>query len=158
MLTNLILKYRRIVIVCVHLFLIVLSNLFAFLLRFEWTIPSAYYYMIGVTMPVIVLVRLGVFYYFDLNNGLWRYVSVRDLIQIIKAVIISSTVIGLITYLVMDFNTYPRSVLVMDAIFIIGLMGGVRLGTRILREQTRLALHEKRVSLYMGQEMPANSS
>src|SRR3989304_3230638 len=59
MLTNLILKYRRIVIVCVHLFLIVLSNLFAFLLRFEWTIPSAYYYMIGVTMPVIVLVRLG---------------------------------------------------------------------------------------------------
>jgi len=144
MLTNLILKYRRIVIVCVHLFLIVVSNLLAFLLRFEWTIPSAYYYMIGVTMPVIVLIRLGVFYYFDLNNGLWRYVSVRDLIQIIKAVIISSTVIGLITYLVMDFHTYPRSVLVMDAIFIIGLMGGVRLGTRILREQTRLALHEKK--------------
>src|SRR3990170_539889 len=144
MLTDLILKYRRILIVCVHLILIVVSNLLAFILRFEWKIPSDYYYMIGVTLPVIVLVRLGSFYFLDLHKGLWRYASVRDLIQIIKAVIISSVIIGLITYIIMDLHSYPRSILVMDAIFLIGLMGGVRLGTRIVREKTRLTLREDR--------------
>src|SRR4030065_2287524 len=144
MLTDLILKYRRVLIVCVHLFLIVVSNLLAFTLRFEWKIPSDYYYMIGVTLPVIVLVRLGFFFFLDLQKGRWRYASVRDLTQIIKAVIFSSVIIGLIIYLVMELHSYPRSILVMDAIFLIGLMGGVRLGTRILREKTRLTLREDR--------------
>ena len=81
MFTNFVLKYRRIVIVCVHLFLIVLSNLLAFLLRFEWAVPSAYYYMIGVTLPVVAFIRLGVFYFFDLHSGLW---STKKVVQIIS--------------------------------------------------------------------------
>jgi FlaA1/EpsC-like NDP-sugar epimerase len=144
MFTNFVLKYRRIVIVCVHLFLIVLSNLLAFLLRFEWAVPSAYYYMIGVTLPVVAFIRLGVFYFFDLHSGLWRYASTRDLVQIIKAVVLSSAVIGLIIYPVLDFQFYPRSILVLDAVFVIVLMGGVRLGTRMLREKTRFTIHEKK--------------
>lgn len=144
MFTNFVLKYRRIVIVCVHLFLIVLSNLLAFLLRFEWAVPSAYYYMIGVTLPVVAFIRLGVFYFFDLHSGLWRYAGTRDLVQIIKAVVLSSAVIGLIIYPVLDFQLYPRSILVLDAVFVIVLMGGVRLGTRILREKSRFTIHEKK--------------
>jgi len=144
MFTNFVLRYRRIAIVCVHLFLIVLSNLLAFLLRFEWAVPSAYYYMIGVTLPVVAFIRLGVFYFFDLHSGLWRYASTRDLVQIIKAVVLSSVVIGLIIYPVLDFQFYPRSILVLDAVFVIVLMGGVRLGTRILREKARLTIHEKK--------------
>ncbi|MCC6544183.1 MAG: polysaccharide biosynthesis protein [Nitrospirae bacterium] len=144
MLTNVILKYRRVLIVCVHLILIVVSNLLAFTLRFEWKIPPDYYYMIGATLPVIILVRLGLFYFMDLHKGLWRYASVRDVIQIFKAVIFSSAINGLIIYLVMGLHAYPRSILVMDTIFLIGLMGGVRLGTRIIREKTRLTLREDR--------------
>lgn len=144
MLTNQILKYRRVLVVCVHLILIVISNLSAFLLRFEWRIPPDYYYMIGVTLPFIVLIRFGFFYFSDLHKGLWRYAGVRDLIHIIKAVTFSSIIIGLITYIVMDLHSYPRSVLIMDAVFLIVLMGGVRLGTRILREKSRFTLREQR--------------
>ena len=70
MLTELILKYRRVVIVCVHLFLIIGSNLLAFLLRFEGWIPSDYFNMIIITLPFIVLIRLGTFHFLDLNSGI----------------------------------------------------------------------------------------
>ena len=144
MFTDFLLKYRRMVVVCVHLFIIIASNLLAFLLRFEWTVPPAYYHMIGITLPVIVLVRLGVFYLFDLHSGLWKYVSTRDLVQIIKAAIFSSAIVGLITYPILSYYTYPRSILVLDSILLIMLMGGTRLGTRMFREKTRFALDEKK--------------
>src|SRR4030066_1435104 len=103
MFTDFILKYRRMVVVCVHVFLIIASNLLAFLLRFEWAVPPAYYQMIGITLPVIVLVRLGVFYFFDLYSGLWKYVSTRDLVKIIKPAIFSSAVVGLVPYPILNY-------------------------------------------------------
>lgn len=141
---DIIMKYRRIVVVCMHIFFVVVANLIALLLRFEWTIPSAYYSMILGTLPVIILVRMGVFYMFDLHSGLWRYVSVRDLIQIIKAVLISSAVIGLIIYPFLHYYSYPRSVLVIDGILVIMFMGGIRLGTRIWREQSRFSMQRRK--------------
>src|SRR3989304_6410295 len=150
MLTDFILKYRRMVVVCVHLIIVIASNLFAFLLRFEWAVLPAYYQMIGITLPVIVLVRLGVFYFFDLYSGLWKYVSTRDLVQIIKATIFSSTIVGLVTYPILNYYTYPRSILVLDSILLIMLMGGARLGTRMFREKTRFALHATKGGFIYG--------
>lgn len=147
--TNLVLKYRRLLIVSLHLFLIVFSNLFAFFLRFEGAIPSSYFRMIGITLPAVALTRLAVFYFFDLHSGLWRYVSIRDLLQIIKAVFLSSVIIGLIVYPVLDYQFYPRSIMVMDSVFIMVLMGGVRFTSRVIREKARFARHEKkRVFIY----------
>ena len=116
-----------------YLFLIIGSNLLAFLLRFEGWIPSDYFNMIIITLPFIVLIRLGTFHFFDLNSGLWRYVSVRDLVQIIKGAVLSSVLVGVVVYPVSGFYSYPRSVVVLDSIVLIMLMGGIRVGTRLFR-------------------------
>ena len=144
MLTDYVMKYRRIVVLFVNLFLIVAANLLAFFLRFEWRVPPEYVGMIKTTMPFIVIVRIGIFYFYEINAGLWRYVSISDLYHIIKGVVLSSVIIGLIIYPVMGLNTYPRSILIMDCIFLIMLMGGTRMFTRLLRERNRINLFDKK--------------
>ncbi len=149
MIMGIILRYRRIVVLSVHLILIVLSNLLAFLFRFEWSVPTVYLSMISITMPIIVLVRLVTFHFFDVNSGLWRYVSVRDLVQIITGVVLSSAILGVIIYPVLGFHSYPRSVYFLDGIFLIMLMGGIRFVTRLIREKKNVDfLDRKPVFIY----------
>jgi len=93
MLTDYVMKYRKIVVLFVNLFLIVAANLLAFFLRFEWRVPPEYVGMIKTTMPFIVIVRIGIFYFYEINAGLWRYVSISDLYHIIKGVVLSSVII-----------------------------------------------------------------
>lgn len=143
MLMEFILRHHRIVALGVNLFLIVLSNLLAFLLRFEGRIPPDYFSMIAMTLPVYLLIRLGTFHLYEINAGLWRYVSIRDLVQIIKGVVASSVISGLIIYLVMGIPSYPRSILILDSILLIMSMGGVRLVTRLIRERNHFTLTEK---------------
>ena len=150
MLTEFILKYRRIVVLSISLFLIVISNLLAFLLRFEWTIPPDYLQMIVTTLPVIIVIRMGTFYFYDINAGLWRYASVRDLVKIIKGVILSSAVIGLIIYPILGLHSYPRSIMISDCILLIVMMGGIRLGTRLFKERSKFEFVERKGVIIYG--------
>ncbi|MBI4715291.1 MAG: polysaccharide biosynthesis protein [Nitrospirae bacterium] len=150
MLVDFIMKYRRVVIVCFHLILIVLSSLLAFSLRFDGAIPAEYFSLIGITLPGIVVIRLVVFHFFGVHEGLWRYTSINDLKQIILAVGASSAAIALWIYPVMRLTTYPRSILVLDTLCLIMMMGGVRLGVRLFRERTGFKLQESRRVLIYG--------
>ena len=142
-------RYRRVIVVCVHLVLIVLSNFIAFSLRFDGTIPQEYFVLIGMILPGIVLIRLIIFQFFGVHQGLWRYVSIKDLMLIMLAVLTSSAVAGLIIYPGMMIYTYPRSILVLDSLILIMLMGGVRVGVRLFRERSAFDLSErKRVFIY----------
>lgn len=128
------LKYRQWIVCCVHLFLIIISNLLAFLLRFDWTIPTDYFPMIEMTLPLIVLVRLGTFHFYGIHQGLWRYASIRDLLNIVKAVSLSSVALVMIIYFFPGFHQYPRSIYVIDWLILIMLMGGIRMHRRVFRE------------------------
>lgn len=143
MLMEFILRHHRIVVLGVNFFLIILSNLIAFLLHFEGRIPPDYFSMIGMTLPVYVLIRLGTFHLYEINAGLWRYVSIRDLVQIIKGVAASSVMAGLVIYLVMGIHSYPRSILILDSLLLIMSMSGIRLVTRLIRERNNFTLAEK---------------
>ncbi|MDD5435186.1 MAG: nucleoside-diphosphate sugar epimerase/dehydratase, partial [Nitrospira sp.] len=150
MLTAFFLKYRRIVVLCVNLLLIIIANLSAYLLRFEWSVPPEYFHIIAVTLPVILGIRLITFHFYGINSGLWRYISVSDLARIIKGVVLSSAITGLIIYPIMGLYLYPRSVLILDCILLIGYMSGVRLVTRLIREKSRFNLVERKPVLIYG--------
>lgn len=150
MLTELILKYRRIVVLGVNLLLITAANLSAYLLRFDWIIPPEYLHTIVKTLPLIIIVRLVTFHFYKVNTGLWRYVSVRDLLQIIKGVVVSSVVISFLIYPALGLYSYPRSLLILDGILLVGLMGGIRVGIRLFREKSKFNLVERKPVLIYG--------
>lgn len=128
-------EWRRPIIVVLDISLIVVANYAAFWLRFDGIIPEVEQGRVAQTLPWLVAIRIAAFSLFRLNQGLWRYVSIWDLQNIVTGVI-SSTLLfyGLIRW-GFAMPEYPRSVFIIDSILLIGLVAGVRLPFRLLREQ-----------------------
>ena len=70
-------------------FLILLSVLLAFLVRFEGTIPEVYALNILGIILLALAITLPVFYFFRLYHFTWRYVSTDELIQLVKGTALS---------------------------------------------------------------------
>ena len=128
--------YRnRLFVVFVMTSLIIISSLLlAYAIRFDFSIPLAYWPRIGVLIPAVLTIKLAVFWQFGCFRGWWRYVSMPDLIQIIKATILGSFIFVAYAVLVYRLDQIPRSVLILDGIFCFMSIGGIRFATRAFRE------------------------
>jgi FlaA1/EpsC-like NDP-sugar epimerase len=65
----------------------------AHLLRFNFDIPASNLSVMKKAFPLLIAVKIATFYFFDLYRGMWRYTSITDLLNIIKATSISSLLI-----------------------------------------------------------------
>lgn len=72
-----------------------------------------------------------------LNRGIWRYASIWDLRDIVVGVAISSVIFWIATHLVLGIEVYPRSVMIIDAVLLVLLLGGLRLARRIYDTTSR---------------------
>jgi len=129
-------SYRRYVIVAIHIILVTVAYYLAFLLRFDLRLPAVEWDRFFQSLPLLLLIKLFVFGYFHLYEGLWQYVSMRDILAILKAGTLSSMIFAA-GILVVIGHGFPRSVLLLDWVFCLALVGGVRLTIRALRESTR---------------------
>jgi FlaA1/EpsC-like NDP-sugar epimerase len=127
-------RYRRLGTAILQLLLTVLGYVAAFSIRFEFEIPAADYQIIIHTLPVLILVRLGVYYYFDLYSGGWRFVSMRDLVIISKSIFWGSIIFLVIMVFFNRLQGYPRSILLVEPIFNFALTSGIRFLVRFLYE------------------------
>ena len=59
--------------------LVAVAYLLALFIDAELEMPVKYWQLFLATLPVLLLVRLGTFVWFHLFEGLWRYVSMRDM-------------------------------------------------------------------------------
>jgi FlaA1/EpsC-like NDP-sugar epimerase len=141
------LKYRRLLVVVLHIAIIVLANYLAFWLRFEGTIPHREAALFSQMMAWLVMIRGLMFVPFRLYEGLWRYAGIWELRNIIIAVVLSTTLFYLLINWGFNLHDYPRSILVMDSLLLICFMGGVRLARRVYRDLGRLN-GERRVLIY----------
>ncbi|OIO34508.1 MAG: hypothetical protein AUJ70_00910 [Candidatus Omnitrophica bacterium CG1_02_40_15] len=130
-----ILKYRRLLILFANLFLVSLSYYLSFMLRFDCNLPTDYFKVFIKTLPFLALIKLSVFYYFGLFRGLWRYVSIYDLKQIIKANIVATVVFISGSIFLYGASIVSRFIFVNDFIICVFLIGGIRFLTRIIRER-----------------------
>jgi FlaA1/EpsC-like NDP-sugar epimerase len=118
------------------------------MLRFDCNLPSDYFKVFLKTLPFLILIKLSVFYYFGLFQGLWRYVSIYDLVQIIKANIVASVVFILSYVFIFGAYIIPRFILLDDFIICTSFIGGIRFLSRIIREQYHsVPLTEKRIKV-----------
>ncbi len=132
-----VLKYRRALILITNLFLVSLSYYAAFMLRFDFALPDEYSKVFLKTLPFLILVKLLVFHYFGLFRGLWRYVSIYDLVQIIKANAVATAVFILSNVFIFGGHVIPRFIFLIDFILCMFFIGGIRFLSRIIRERYR---------------------
>jgi FlaA1/EpsC-like NDP-sugar epimerase len=73
-----------------------------------------------------------VFSAFGLYKGMWRYTGLIDVLNVLKASIISSSLIVLAILFIYRFEGFSRSIFVIDGFLTFFLVSGVRLSIRII--------------------------
>jgi len=125
---------RRLVLVSGHAILAAAAYLLAFLVRFDFAIPSHHWDWFLYTLPILLLIRLAVFAHFHLYDNLWSYVGLKDVLAITKAVVVGSFFF-LATVLLFLGHGYPRGVFVLDLLLCAAMLTGARVGVRALQDQ-----------------------
>jgi FlaA1/EpsC-like NDP-sugar epimerase len=123
------------------------SSYLAFWLRFDSRTPAEQADLWLGLLPLLLLIRGVTFARLRLYEGLWRYTSIWDLRNIILGVAASTGAFFVIVHFVLDIVRYPRSIVIIDTVLLVCLMGGVRLSRRIFREISPVR-HEKSVLIY----------
>jgi FlaA1/EpsC-like NDP-sugar epimerase len=125
----------------------------AFLIRFEFNIPPFYLDLFLRMLPYVIVTKIACLYFFDLYRGMWRYTSISDLLNIIKAATASSLLITLFIAFKMRFIGYPRSVFIIDCFLTILFIAGFRLLVRLFferlaREKSNKSMPQQFMSLF----------
>ncbi len=104
------------IVLAVDVVLIVAAHFLAYLVRFDWQISWWMTKILG-ALPFLILCKIPIFYIFGLYQGMWRYTSTADLINISKAVAVSSGCIIMSVLYLNRFDGFSRSVFFMDGVF-----------------------------------------
>lgn len=104
----------------------------AYFLRFEGLIPLHEWEKFKVTVLWIILFKLLIFILFGLYRGMWRYTSLFDLFNVLKATLASSIFIILAILFIYRFEGFPRSVFIIDGFLTFIFIVGIRVTIRIL--------------------------
>ncbi len=146
--------FRRFCLVTGDMLLCTAAYLWAFLLRFvPDPIPAAEEQAMWELLPVLLGLRLASLVWFDMYRLSWRYVGLPDLMRLFKASTASSLLFAL---LVLTRDTgFPRSVLVMDWLLVVVLLGSERLAlreatTRVVRSLSLTPGSPRRKVLILG--------
>ena len=140
LITNTLVKYRLPFIVTLHAFFAGGALLLSFLLRFDFTLGRDFFpkftypQMFLLSLPIDIVIFLIIAGFFNLYQGIWRYVSVDDLKDIVKVSALSSLIFMFIIVLSGRFSGYPRSIYLLNFTLFILLNGGTRFTIRIFRE------------------------
>jgi FlaA1/EpsC-like NDP-sugar epimerase len=106
----------------------------ALLIRFEFSIPSFFMTSFLHMLPYVLITKITSFYFFDLYRGMWRYTSISDLLNIIKAATASSLLVVAFIVFKTRFIGYSRSVFLIDWFLTILFIAGLRLIVRLFFE------------------------
>lgn len=108
---------------------------FAYLLRFNFELPPNFAAELHQTVYWVVALQMVIFWRFNLYRGIWRYASTTDLRRIFLAVMLSAAAIPLMFWMLRLDLVIPRSVLIINPLLLILLMGGSRFVYRLWKEQ-----------------------
>ena len=132
------LRFHRPLAIALQASIVVASNAFAFLLRFDGNTPQWAAATFWQSLPWLVGVRALTFIPFRLYEGLWRYTSVYDLQALIGGVGVSSIVFYVVEHTPVGAAVYPRSIYIIDACLLVLMLGGARMARRVFAEFVRM--------------------
>jgi FlaA1/EpsC-like NDP-sugar epimerase len=107
----------------------------AFLMRFNFELPPNFTGSFLKFLPLIIVIQAVSFVMFGLYRGVWRFASIPDLQRIIKAVALSALCIAFISLFVRAQIIIPRTVIVLNPLLLILMMGGSRFAYRAWKER-----------------------
>ncbi len=117
--------------------LVIAAAIFAFIIRFDTFLVWPYLVKGWFLIPLAIIIRPTLFYLFGLYRRMWGYASVNELLSIVGAVSTGSAIMAI---LILGFGFplgivkgFPRSVIVIEGMLSLLLLGGTRFALRVLR-------------------------
>jgi FlaA1/EpsC-like NDP-sugar epimerase len=136
-------------------FLICFSLVFAWLLRFDYSLPDRRSLMLA--LGIVVPIRLTAIWRFGLLHGWWKYTGPSDVLDVLRAVSVGSIVFILTVHYLLGLHGFPRSVYVLEPVFTAGLLIGVRVFSRLVAESVRQDFVSARKIMLVGAGVAAQT-
>lgn len=125
---------RRIMEVAVDFVLICACYVLAHALRFEGSLTPDMEVLVLQSLPWVIGVKMISFFACGLYRGIWRYITLSDLVNIFKAVILGSVLSALVVLYLWRFGGYSRAAFVIDGMLLLMAVSGSRLVEPLLNE------------------------
>ncbi len=103
----------------------------AFWLRFNFSIPSDVYPVLINALPLVLSIEMVAFYWFDLYRGMWRYTSLEDLYNTLKADTAATLLLLVGVGATQGLEGFSRSVFVINWVLVMLAAAGCRVGIRV---------------------------
>lgn len=131
----------RLTITAVQLLVVSLSFWMAFELRFDFKLPDWAWQALLQGLPWLIVIRGLSFLPLRLFQGLWKYTSIYDLQVLLLGVGVSAALFTAYLFTPWGPAAFPRSVVIIDALVVTMLLGGIRLTRRLAAEFRGLTSH-----------------
>ncbi|AWK86812.1 polysaccharide biosynthesis protein [Azospirillum thermophilum] len=105
---------------------------------------TAYAEPLLISLPIVVGIAAVVFLLFGLYRGIWRYASIPDLAQLVRAVTVAMLCFVLAMFLLTRLEALPRSLPLIFWMVQIALLGGPRFAYRLFKDR-RLSIRDETV-------------
>ena len=106
----------------------------AYYLRFNFDLPQNFQHEMQRTLLWVAPLQSLTFWTMGLYRGIWRFASVADLRRILKAILLAAMLMPLCLWMFRVDAVVPRSVLILDPILLLLVMGGDRLLYRLWKD------------------------
>ena len=103
-------------------------------LRFDGGVPTAHGTQMIQVLPLIVALKIGVFYALGLYRGIWRYAGTPEILRTITATVLSSVASSGLIVGMYGLPALSRGVMVIDWMMVTLAVIAVRFGFRGLRQ------------------------
>jgi UDP-GlcNAc:undecaprenyl-phosphate GlcNAc-1-phosphate transferase len=125
---------RRIFEVLSDFMLIIVAYYCAFLLRFDGELLEPHWTKFRTSVPIVIVVQLGVFLAAGLYQGLWRYTSLSDMRRFVLSSLLAvgGSVIAVYA-LFRGFFGFSRAMFIIDGMLLFLGVSGSRISFRLIR-------------------------
>lgn len=127
---------NRYIVFAHDLLMVPVAWLGAYWLRFNLDgIPEEFLTSALQWLPWVLVVQGGMFWYFGLYRGVWRFASMPDLLRIVKATLAGVAITAAAIFFMNRLQGVPRSVFVLEAILLVLLLGSPRFVYRWIKDR-----------------------
>ena len=145
-------RSRIVLIIAAHVLTFAAIYPLALLVRFDLDVPPGVWRSAIACLPLVVGIKMAAFMALHSHRGWRRYATFADLIKLAQAATLGSAFLLGLSCFALTRSAIPRSVILIDwaATFIV--IGGIRAGARVVREDICqvIAVKQPRRSLVVG--------
>jgi FlaA1/EpsC-like NDP-sugar epimerase/UDP-N-acetylmuramyl pentapeptide phosphotransferase/UDP-N-acetylglucosamine-1-phosphate transferase len=106
-------SYRRFAIAAYHIIIIIIAQIVAFWLRFDFDVPESHEFLIYRGLLIAVAMKMIVFSLMGMHHGWWRYVGLADLNKLFIANLAGSALFVSAAIVIVGAR-FPRSIFFID--------------------------------------------